>query len=436
MKKNGFTFIEVLIGIALLAIVVTSVFTGFQMIFKVLSQSQNKIVAVDLAKEQIEIIRNMSYEDIGTENGIPTGQIPQIKTRQVGGTNFTINTDIIFIDDSFDGIAPEDTLAADYKKARIKVSWRSGEQTKSITEITNISPPGLESEIGGGILSLYINDSQSGEVIPNARVEITNYDVSPSVYILTTTDDNGWLSRPGLAADDNYQIEADKAGYDRHSTYSESASFDPDPEYSHAQVIEAEKTIRYFVISQASVINVETIDIRDNPIGNVSFTLKGGREIGINPLTEETVYSYESSLSTNASGLKQLADMSGGEYYLGITSSGYVVLAPNLDNSILVEAGASQAIFITLASVNDPYLRLQVNDSSEQAISGATARLYGGDYDNTLPTNEDGVAVFPFDEMDLINGSYTLSVTKAGYSSYNNSQSVNNFTEATIQLNP
>lgn len=436
MKKNGFTFIEALVGIALLAIIVTSIFTGFQMIFKVLAQSQNKIVAVDLAKEQIEVIRNMSYEDIGTQDGIPTGQIPQTRTKQVGGTIFTVDTDIIFIDDSFDGIAPEDTLPADYKKARIKVSWRRGGQTKSITEITNISPAGLESEVGGGVLSIYVNDSQSGEVIPNAWVEITNYDVSPGIYIFTTADDNGWLSRPGLIASDGYQIEISKTGYDEHNTYSESASFDPDPEYSHAQVIEGEKTIRYFVISQASTINIETIDIHDNPIGNISFTLEGGREIGVNPLTEKAVYSYKNSLSTNASGLRQLANMSGGEYYLDITNPNYVVLAPNLNNSILVEAGVSQTISITLVSIDEPCLRLRVEDSSTgQAISTAAARLYGEEYDKTSPTNEDGIAVFPFDETDLANGSYTLSVTKTGYSEYSSSQSVNDFTETTIQLN-
>jgi len=39
-------------------------FIEFQFLFKVLSQSQNKTIAIALANEQIEIVRNIPYEDI------------------------------------------------------------------------------------------------------------------------------------------------------------------------------------------------------------------------------------------------------------------------------------------------------------------------------------------------------------------------------------
>jgi len=38
-------------------------------------------------------------------------------------------------------------------------------------------------------------------------------------------------------------------------------------------------------------------------------------------------------------------------------------------------------------------------------------------------------AIFPFDESDLLNGNYTLVISKLNYQDYNNSQTINNFTE-------
>lgn len=348
-KKNGFTLIEVLVGIGLLAIIVPSVFTSIQLLFKVLSQSQNKVIAVDLARERIEIIRNMPYIDIGTENGIPAGDLPQTIVRQVGNATFTIKTDIIFIDDPFDGLSPEDTLPADYKKGRITVSWPDKQSEKSVVEIANFSPPGLESEIGGGILSLYINDSQSGEPVSNAQVRIINEETEPAVYIYTAADDGGWLSRPGLLASENYLISAYKSGYDEHQTRAADASFTPNPAYAPAQVREGEKTVRYLTISETSVLNIKTTDAAGNSIGNISFNLHGGREIGFNPATEEKIYSYDAdNLATDAGGLKQLTGISGGEYFLTVNNSNYTVLAPDLTNSIIVESDVSQTITIVL----------------------------------------------------------------------------------------
>jgi len=440
-NKKGFTLIDVLIGTALLVIIMVGIFGPFQLLFKVLSQSQGKIVALSLANEQIEIIRNLPYQDIGTQGGIPAGQIPQSRDEEINNRLYTITTDITYIDDPFDDTAPEDESAADYKKGRVEVSWSEHNLDKSVVLIANFSPPNLESEVGGGTLSIYVNDSQSGQPIANAQVELINDQVEPAVYLMTITDDDGWLSRPGLSPSDAYEIHVNQAGYDEHRTYSASATFDPEPEYSHGQLTEGQKTTRYFLIAEVSTINIETVDDQNQPLPSIPFALKGGRAIGLNPLDESDesiVYSYEDSdLMTDSNGQKQLVQMSPGEYYLEVTSPAYAVLTPNLERPLIVEADSQQSITLTLASVNQPYLRLLVkNASTGDGIFKANARLYNQDYDKTCQTNEDGIAVFPFDQVDLVNGEYNLSVSKAGYQNHLTSQTVNNFTEKTVELIP
>jgi len=436
--KNGFTFIDVLVGTALLVIVMLGIFTGFQLLFRVLAQSQGRTVALALANEQIEIIRNLPYQDIGTQDGVPPGEIPQIRTKEKDNRLYTITTDIIYIDDPFDGISPDDELAADYKKARVAITWSEHELIKSVVEIANLSPPNLESEVSGGTLSLYVNDSQSGQPIVNAQTEIINDQVEPAVYIFTTTDDNGWLSRPGLPPSNDYEIHVSQTGYDEHRTYSVSASLDPEPEYSQAQLIEGDKTTRYFLIAKVSAINVQTVDDQNQPLAQIPFTLKGGRAIGINPIDDSKVYSYENDyLVTDASGEKQLNNMSSGEYYLEVISSDYAVLTPNLERPLIVESDIQQSITITLTPVDQSYLRLLVKDASTgNGLSGAIVRLSNLAYDKTSQSNEDGLAIFPFDEEDLIDGNYTLSVSKTGYQDYSGPQTINDFTEAIIELIP
>jgi len=436
--KNGFTFIDVLVGTALLIIVMVGIFTGFQLLFRVLAQSQGRIIALALANEQIEIIRNLSYQDIGTQDGIPPGEIPQIRIKEIDNRLYTITTDIIYIDDPFDGISPDDELAADYKKARVEITWSEHELIKSVVEIANLSPPNLESEVSGGTLSLYVNDSQSGQPIVNAQTEIINDQVEPTVYIFTTTDDDGWLSRPGLPPSVNYEIHVSQTGHDEHRTHSASESLDPEPEYSHAQLIEGDKTTRYFLIAKVSTINLETVNDQNQTLGEIPFTLKGGRTIGINPIDDSKVYSYENNdLTTDLNGQRQFNDMSSGEYYLEVTSADYSVLTPNLERPLIVESDIQQSITITLAPVDQPYLRLLFKDASTgDDLFGAIVRLYNQEYDKISQSNEDGIAIFPFDEEDLINGDYTLSVSKTGYQDYSGSQTINDFTEAIVELIP
>jgi len=437
-RNKGFTFIDVLVGTALLVIVMIGIFTGFQLLFRVLAQSQGRTVALALANEQIEIIRNLPYQDIGTQDGVPPGEIPQIRTEEVDNRPYTITTDIIYIDDPFDGISPDDELSSDYKKARVEITWSEHELTKSVMEIANFSPPNLESEISGGTLSLYVNDSQSGKSIINTQIEIINDQVEPAIYIFTTTDDNGWLSRPGLPPSADYEVHVSQINYDEHRTYSASESLDPEPEYSHAQIIEGDKTTRYFLIAKVSTIDIETVDDQNQPLEEIPFALKGGRDIGINPIDDSRVYSYENNdLTTDTNGQRQFSNMSSGEYYLEITSPYYAVLTPNLERPFIVESDLNQLVTITLAPVDQPYLRLLVKDAStDDSLFGAIVRLYNEAYDKTSQSNEDGIAIFPFDEENLINDNYTLSVSKAGYQDYSGPQIINDFTEANIELIP
>jgi hypothetical protein len=75
-----------------------------------------------LAQEKIEVVRNMPYENIGTVGGIPPGVLPQTETVTINNLAFEIKTTIVYIDDPFDGLSPDDLLPTDYKRVSIEIS--------------------------------------------------------------------------------------------------------------------------------------------------------------------------------------------------------------------------------------------------------------------------------------------------------------------------
>ena len=63
---KGFTFIDVLVGTALMLIIFLGISGAYQLGLKVVSQSKARISATALANQRVEEIRNLSYKEVGT----------------------------------------------------------------------------------------------------------------------------------------------------------------------------------------------------------------------------------------------------------------------------------------------------------------------------------------------------------------------------------
>ena len=74
IKENkGFTLVEVLIAVIILAIVSVTAVQGVSMVRKTYASNMIKTEAVAIANREIEIIRAMVFTDIGIKNGDPVG---------------------------------------------------------------------------------------------------------------------------------------------------------------------------------------------------------------------------------------------------------------------------------------------------------------------------------------------------------------------------
>lgn len=243
LNKKGFTLVESVIGIAIFTIIFLALVSLFSVIFNNIKNNKAMIAANNLALEQLEIIRGMNFDEVKTDTGwVPAGALKSAKDISRSGINFTVQTDIAFVDDSFDSLDPADTFPYDYKKARVRVLWTNpatGSQD-SVALNTNVVPLGMEGlSAGKGGILVYVYNA-SGVVVPGARVDLTN--IAKSYSLLNNlTDLNGNLWIPDLAPSNanppgDYRIVATKAGYSTAQTYAvdNNAPPPPNPDYNPA----------------------------------------------------------------------------------------------------------------------------------------------------------------------------------------------------------
>jgi len=218
MKKNGFTLVEVLIGTTLMLIVFLGIFGLIRLAFKMVGQSKARITATALANQKIELVRNLSYNDVGTIGGIPAGTIPETEDITQNRIIYTVKTTVVYIDDPFDGLAPTDPLPTDYKRVKVNVSW-SGFLGGNVFLQTDVAPKGVETTGSGGIISVRVFDA-NGQPVPQADVHIENNAVSPAIDAHYQTNNAGGLFLPGApACSDCYKITVTKSGYSSDRTY-------------------------------------------------------------------------------------------------------------------------------------------------------------------------------------------------------------------------
>lgn len=225
------------------------------MVLRTTGQSAAEATAIALSNQRMEEIRNLPYQSIGTLGGIPSGNIPQVENIVRNQITFTIRTTIIYIDDPYDDLAPIDTLAIDYKRIRVAVSW-SGWLGGEIVLITDVAPKGVENTQGGGLLKISVFNA-SGNPISQADVHVQNIKVTPNIDAFYKTDNNGLLLLAGApTSTDGYNITVSKAGFSQERTYDSSEI--ADPAKPPASVFQGQITEISFAIDKLSSFSITT----------------------------------------------------------------------------------------------------------------------------------------------------------------------------------
>lgn len=321
-SREGFTLIETLISLGLFAIFGFGVYFSYYNLLDLVTKTRVHSIALSTLEREIEIVRNLPFEQVGIQGGFPPGAIPAEKEITVSQIPFTVNAYVRNIDDSFDGTLggdPNDLAPADYKLVELQIRCVTCANLQPIVLTTNVAPKSLEGTGNSG--SLFIDVFHvGGAPVADAEVHVVNTKVTPHIVIDDETNLNGELQLVGVpTSTQGYEITVSKPGYSSDRTYAPGAPENPSPITPHATVASGQVTSISFLIDKVSTLNVRTFSKFCSGVGDIDFNLTGTTLIGRDP----DVLKYEANLATDALGTVSIADLETDTYTITNIDTGY-----------------------------------------------------------------------------------------------------------------
>lgn len=376
--RKGFTLAEVVVGTAVFLVVAIAMYNAYVSIIRLANTDQAKIIGLELADEQFEIVRNMPYVNVGLTDGIPQGVLAQNQTLARGGFTFKVTTIVRNID------LATSSLQASSKLVEIDVTCPGCQQTFTPIQLTGqVSPANLQSAASGGALIVQVFDS-NGVPIEGANVVVQSIATS-TVSDTDVTNKNGQLEIIGVPPGINvYRITVSKSGYSTARTYPPGASGNPIPTSPDATIVAGQISQISLSIDKISVLNFSSVSPLCAPVAGFHFNLTGAKAIGQN------VPKYSQNLVTNGSGALTLNPMEWDAYTLTPTDSAYDASGITPFTPFQLNAGNTQNVQLIVVPKNGNSLSVGVADSAANLpLSGATVELSNGvGYDQTLVTGQ------------------------------------------------
>ena len=437
--QSGQFLLEIVIAVAVMMILAHAFFTLISSSYQILTQSRSQSVAKAVINEKMEIIRNLDYDSVGTVGGIPSGELLQEETVIRNGQLFNVSTDIIYKDDSYDDLAPDDTNPADYKLARIEVSWIPGgfPSAQKLVMVTNISPRGGESLLTGGTLNVLVFNSLG---VPVAQANVLIEATSVGVSLSQTTDDFGRVTLPGAPVCNScYSIIVNKTDYSTDRTYDFSEVTNPTkPPLS---ILAGQVSQISFAIDTLADVNFNSVGDRDSgfpALGDVTFHLQSEKTIGTDG-NGDPVYKLDEDYSTDGGGSANL-QLESANYVLTMDAS-YDLGGSNPFSPLNISAGGSMDVTMSAVEQTANSLLANVQDVGGSPIASASARLtnMGISYDGSIDTGGADDTVYGQAWFgDLTSASdYILEVSHDDYeTSVTDNLEVSGSSSQTVILNP
>ena len=402
-------------GIGLFLLFDAGVYAGALFVSKSIYNSRLRILEGGILNEQVEMIRNLAYADVGIAGGSPSGVLLRTVTTTRNGIDFIITRTIRSIDDPYDGMiggSPNDIAPADYKLVHLEIVCDGCVQQNPLSFFTHAGPRTLEGDPTHGALFIQVFDAV-GAPVSNASVHVIATSTQPAIDLTDTTDQSGMLKLVDLPSGINaYEIVITKAGYTSEQTIESSPSI-PNPVHPLASVVAQDVTEVSFAIDRVSSLIFTALDGTCTVIPDISFTLRGTKLIGVSP----DVPKIDELITVDGGGGFTRGEIDWDNY--SILPSGYDLIGVIPQLPLPLSPGVNQPSQIILGSNTPRSLLVNVRDGvTLQSVNSATVMVI--DSEDTLmkitdtPPNQctpPGQAYFG----NLGGGTYTVDVGKAGY---------------------
>jgi type II secretory pathway pseudopilin PulG len=300
--QEGFSLIEAILAMTIFVFVAAALGGVLTSAISANRIARERTIAEQYAMDQIEGIRRLPYDQVGTTSGNPPGSVAPTRSVAVRGLQATLATQIAYVND------PTPTsyaTSANYKRVTVTVT-RNDTGNQLARQVTYVAPP-ARAPYGGlnqSIIEATVVDYALNVPVPGARVDLAT---GPSAPRNDLTDDPGGKAifaaltpNPVSGPTAYYDLSASKTGYVMFA----------DPIDTHIQVAPGEtKTPGLKIYKPATIV----LDV-DKPDGT--------------PYTGDATVSITSDLT----GQTHTFTVSGGT--LAVTSLGGQPVVPGVDYTI------------------------------------------------------------------------------------------------------
>lgn len=426
-KRNpyGTTLIEVLIALFVFSVMALTFYEAFTLGMIHLVDAQKRLQATTLAVEQMEKIRNLSYEDVGFDEGVPQciNHCPIVPTEEriLEGASFTIETSIQYVDDPDDGTlaSGSDAVPNDYKRVTVRVGWGNRDNSHRVEMVSRFVPPGIEQGIPNtGVLSINVSD-YTGTGVEGVRVVIDG--IAGNYF----TDASGNLFLIGVPVNaDGYPIELVKSNYESLETLPFPPAGAFPPKYPPIAVADGTINVGNFELNPLTSLTFTVEDVYGNALSEKDFLVDGGRRLDNNASPTDFEYASDPHVS-DTSGEMVFEDRSGGSYTFRLDDaevSEYRYWKSSLsvsqgENVVFPYGGSHEETITLIPEAQIGFFFLVRSQSTQLPLVGASVRLTDtGGFEQTMITDAFGLAYFPEQPGELFSGTeYTANVSTPGF---------------------
>jgi len=380
---HGFTIVESLINIIIIAMVGVAILSAVVGGFRFTQLSKERSLALAIANERMEELRNLPYDDLATQFGtiFPPGNILDQETVIRENVTFAVNIRIDYVDDPYDGDAlgtvqgkPQDLAPYDYKKVEITVT-RLNRPNPAARLVSNVGASAAETASNTGILLVTVLDA-AGEPVPQATVTIENPSAVPPVNITTSTDNNGRVMIPSLPPDNQnrYHIEVTKTGYS--SDYTSPITVpNPNPVQPDVNIFVQQITTQTLVIDLVSTMTVTVVDGSGSSLPGLNLTTTSEKLTYVSP----DVPKYQSTNATDGQGQVSLASMEWGSYLFSLSAPYFICSTMPFPNAPL-DPGSGLAVTVRATSSGTAPTIVNVLPNSGPATGPLTLAVTGSSF--------------------------------------------------------
>ncbi|MDO9510033.1 MAG: prepilin-type N-terminal cleavage/methylation domain-containing protein [Candidatus Magasanikbacteria bacterium] len=387
INKKGFTLVEMVVAIAILAIFAMGIYSSLQLIYKVVYLAKVKVLETSILSEELEIARNLPFIDVGIANAFDVpGVLLPTKTITRNGIDFIIVNTVRFIDDPFDGTittpAPDrDPAPADYKLVEMAIYCTNINQTTPLILSTIIGPNKQEDATGRGALFIEVVDSL-GRLVSQANVRVEMF--GSSSYKDEVTDDEGHLYIINVPTGTLlYNIIVTKDGFTKDFTASTTAT-NTNPIKPFATVVDDTASDLGFAIDIPSNLNIKTVNSVCSGLSGININTYGKKLLGL-----PDILKFNKTGTTGAGGILNYENIEWDEFISMPTGTPYDLAGSIPMSSLVLNAGETQQLTLILRPHTSNSLLVKVKDNiTGMPIAEADVRLYSTStgYDKTYKT--------------------------------------------------